>query len=357
MTSATLKKYTCKDLAQMAKKRGVRGWHSMRKDQLVRALVKASKSNSSVRRTKSSKKKSPARKTSRSSATRARKRISQLSNKLEHAKNLGSTNGKAKTARERLVVMVRDPYWLHAYWELSQQSVERVRAAMGQYWHAAKPVLRVYEVTGAGESLRRTIEIHGGVNNWYIDVCDPPKSYRLEIGYLADGEKFHAIARSNKVTTPSPASRDSLDQNWADVAENFDRIYAMSGGYSQENQSGELKDLLEERLRRPMGAPLVTRYGAGAEALIDNRKDFEFEVDAEMIIFGSTKPNAHVTLMGEPVPLRPDGTFTVRMHMPDKRQVIPVVANSCDGVEQRTIVVAVERNIKMMEPVIHEPTD
>ena len=73
-----------------------------------------------------------------------------------------------------------------------------------------------------------------------------------------------------------------------------------------------------------------------------------------MIIFGSTKPDAHVTLSGEPVKLRPDGTFTVRVSMPDRRQVLPVVASSSDGVEQRTIVLAVERNTKRMEPKIAE---
>ena len=31
------------------------------------------------------------------------------------------------------------------------------------------------------------MEIHGGVNNWYIDVQNPPKSYQLDIGYLSGG--------------------------------------------------------------------------------------------------------------------------------------------------------------------------
>ncbi len=41
--------------------------------------------------------------------------------------------------------------------------------------------------------------------------------------------------------------------------------------------------------------------------------------------------------------------------MPERRQVLPVVASSRDGVEQRTIVLAIERNTKVMEPVIREP--
>ena len=108
-------------------------------------------------------------------------------------------------AKDRLVVMVRDPYWLHAYWELSRQGVERAQAAIGRDWHAARPILRLLEVSGSGnataaESAIRDIEIHGGVNNWYIDVPDPPKSYRLDIGYVAPSGKFFVLARSNVVT-------------------------------------------------------------------------------------------------------------------------------------------------------------
>ena len=53
-------------------------------------------------------------------------------------------------------------------------------------------------------------------------------------------------------------------------------------------------------------------------------------------------------------PLRPDGTFTVRYSLPDSRQIIPAVAASPDGVEERTIVLAVERNTKELEPMIHD---
>ena len=61
------------------------------------------------------------------------------------------------------------------------------------------------------------------------------------------------------------------------------------------------------------------------------------------------------TLKGEPVPLGADGTFKISFNLPERRQVFPVVASSGDGVEQRTIVLAVERNTKVMEPVIREP--
>ena len=37
MTASSLRNYSCKHLAQMAKSEGLPGWHSMRKDELVRA--------------------------------------------------------------------------------------------------------------------------------------------------------------------------------------------------------------------------------------------------------------------------------------------------------------------------------
>ena len=122
------------------------------------------------------------------------------------------------------------------------------------------------------------------------------------------------LSRSNVVTTPRPGSIDAIDENWSDIAENYEKIYALSGGYEPSTAGGDLQEMFEEQLRRPMGTPLVSRSdaGGGGQPALRREKDFNFEVDAEMIIYGATKPGAHVTLSGEPVRLRPDGTFTVR---------------------------------------------
>jgi hypothetical protein len=42
------------------------------------------------------------------------------------------------------------------------------------------------------------------------------------------------------------------------------------------------------------------------------------------------------------------------MAMPEAREVIPIVASTSDGVEQRTVVLSVDRNTKVMEPVIRD---
>lgn len=395
MTAQTLSNKSVKDLAQMAKRQGIHRWHTMRKEELVKALLRQARLKAARRdqqRANGHAKPVNNRLAAAASASKtghkngagkngqsanghshpvpAKKRnpevlrrLAEAKERLARSKNLAhrSSTDANGAVKDRLVVMVRGPYWLHAWWELSRTSVTRAQAALSQEWHAARPVLRLYEVTvgttsNSGERPVRDIEVHGGVQDWYIDLKDSPHSYRVDIGYLAPSGKFFVLARSNTVTTPQPGASDSIDENWSEVAQDFDKIYAMSGGY-QSHTTGELQELFEERLRRPMGSPMVTQYGAGIEGLLPHKRGFHFEVDAELLVFGSTEPDAHVTLQGQPVKLRPDGTFTMRFNLPNCRQVIPAVAASRDGFEQRTVVVAIERNTKVMEPLLRDSSN
>ena len=167
-------------------------------------------------------------------------------------------------AKDRVVVIVRDPYWLHAFWELTHQSVQRAEAALGQDWHGARPILRVCDVsaqdtTSTAESVVRDVDIHGGCNNWYVEVNQPPRSYRVDIGYVSKRGQFYVLARSNVVTTPKAGVSDAIDENWSESdAKQADRLYAMSSGF--EPSAGDtraLKEFLEERFRRPLHAPAL----------------------------------------------------------------------------------------------------
>jgi hypothetical protein len=396
ITAAKLRSHTVKDLAASAKKKGIPGWHAMRKDELVKALVSKARSEEAKNRRAqngngaASAAKAVAKRSNGASSRvvqatpcksqngkangaaqkangpkrsyRTERRLREIRTQLSQSKDLSfRSNGNGQEyEKDRVIVMVRDAYWLHAYWEITRQSVSRARAAMGQHWHGAIPVLRLYEMkndstTNSERKVVRDVQIHGGVSNWYLDVDNPPMSFQVDIGYLAEDGTFLAMARSNVVVTPQSGSANSGDGNWDGIAEDFDRIYALSGGYDQSGGQSDLKALFEERLRRPMGSPMVTRFGMGAQSLSRSRHQIPFNVDAELIVHGSTDPRAHVTLKGEPVRLESDGTFSVRLNLPDRRQVLPVVASSADGVEQQTIVLAVERNTKTMEPIIREP--
>jgi uncharacterized protein len=354
MTTADLKTRTVRDLVSLAKKKKVPGWRTMKKDELVKALARQGRSEN--RRQNGSNGHKPPGPHGQSS-----QRLAQIQAKVAEARDLTfrSVSEDNAEVKDRLVVMVRDPYWLHAYWELSRKSIERAKAALGLYWHGARPVLRVYEVlrdgtTASARQPIRDVEIHGGVNNWYIDVHNPPKSFQIDIGYVAGGGRFFCLARSNTVSTPPATVGDSFDKNWADVAKDFERIFALSGGYSQSEANGDLKEVLEERLHRPIGDPITAQFGPTAAGTHVKESGFEFQVDTELIVHGVTDPDARVTLRGEPVKIRSDGTFAIRFNLPDRRHVLPMVASSRDGAQQRTIVLAVDRNTKVMEPVSHD---
>jgi hypothetical protein len=395
---------TKKELAAKAKGLGIASFNSLSKDDLVRAIDRALKKRTKLREKVKLTKTKPASKKATASKPRAvpavksapatkvnghpakpaaapRTQRTAARDTTAESPSAQETIGRSKFemgvptrdlsakmpknlpngyGKDRIVVMVRDPFWLHAYWELTHQSVQRAEAALGQDWHGAKPILRLCDVsaqdtTSTAESVIRDVEIHGGCNNWYLEVNQPPRSYRVDIGYVSKRGQFYCLARSNVVSTPRAGVSDSIDENWADLdPKQADRIYAMSSGYDPSaGDSLILKQFMEERLRRPLGSPALSSFGSGAFPVPKDRKFF-FVIDAELIVFGRTEPGARVTLQGEPVKLRPDGTFTMRYSLPDGRQIIPAIAASADGVEERTIVLAVERNTKELEPMIHD---
>jgi hypothetical protein len=382
MTRDQLQASSKKTLIALARQQGIAGWHGMTKDELVDALTRRLP-KSSASKPASRKAAPPPRRSGKpaarikvaapvqTAAARDTSNTPSAETEVESSKydtGVPTKDLSAKVPRDlpagygkdRIVVMVRDPYWLHAYWELTRHAIQRAEAALGQEWHTAKPILRLLDVgghdtTSTTESIVRDIGIHGGCNNWYIDVANPPRSFRVDIGYLARSGKFYVLARSNVVSTPRAGISDIIDENWSDIdAKKADRIYAMSGGFDPTASSLELKQLFEERLRRPLGSPAVSSFGSGGMMLGGKVRKFWFQLDAELIVYGATEPNARVTLQGEPVKLRPDGTFTMRFALPDSRQIIPAVAVSPDGIEERTIVLAVERNTKQLEPMIHD---
>lgn len=258
--------------------------------------------------------------------------------------------------QDRIVLMVRDPYWLHAHWDVTRQTVDRAKAALVEQWHSVKPILRLLKLDDSGttesaENIYRDIEIHGGVRNWYIDVDQPPSRFQIVMGYMTGSGRFYELVRSNTVTTPVPGGKEASDDHWADIAKDAERIYAMSGGYGDETQRGELSEVFEERLNRTMDLDVLSQFGSGAEGGLKRARQFHFDVDAELIVFGSTHPDAHVSVGTEPVKVRSDGTFSIRLPFPDRRQVLPATARSRDGVDEQTVVIAVERNTKVMEPL------
>ncbi len=151
--------------------------------------------------------------------------------------------------KDRIVLVVRDAYWLQVTWDITRRAVERARAAMAEHWHHAQPILRLLRLddsgtTSAAETIERDIVIHGGVRNWYIDLNGTPGRFRVMIGYLS-GTRFHMLAKSNIVRTPTPGTTDAVEDHWSDIARDAERIFALSGGYDSEQRPRNSKRSLK----------------------------------------------------------------------------------------------------------------
>jgi hypothetical protein len=68
-----------------------------------------------------------------------------------------------------------------------------------------------------------------------------------------------------------------------------------------------------------------------AQAPQPRREGFWFNVNAELIIYGATEPDARVSIGGRLIRLRADGTFSYRFALPDGTYSLPIVAVSRNG--------------------------
>ena len=89
----------------------------------------------------------------------------------------------------------------------------------------------------------------------------------------------------------------------------------------------------------------------------ENSQGFWFNVNAELIIYGATEPNAKVTLGGHEIKLRSDGTFSFRFALPDGKYDLPAVAVSADGTDGRAAELKFVRETEYLGEVGATPQD
>lgn len=147
----------------------------------------------------------------------------------------------------QIYLMVRDPYWIYAYWEIQKENQEKTLARLGGNWNDVQSVLRLYD-TAKKETAPAffDISLQGLARNWYIQV-EPNRSYVVEIGLLHHDGRFLPLARSNEVTTPRAGMSEVVDEQWMGI--DFEKMYALSGGFEVGKSSLELRKLMEERLK------------------------------------------------------------------------------------------------------------
>ncbi len=138
----------------------------------------------------------------------------------------------ADYGKDRLTLLVRDPWWIFAYWEVTPRREEEVwNLVRSRGSRGGQKVLRVYDVTDGDISRSRhffDIEVQDSLGNWYVEVGAPDRAWVAEIGVRTD-RGFFAFVRSNVVRTPRFGVSDVVDEEWMIPDELWQKIYGLQG--------------------------------------------------------------------------------------------------------------------------------
>lgn len=142
----------------------------------------------------------------------------------------------------KIVLMVRDPYWLYAYWEISNLKITEISLELGEKFQKSDLVMRVYDTS---DWRFFDVNVSGYINNWYINVGRPNTSFCVDIGFLTPDGYFIAAARSNIVITPRDRMSNVVDEEW--MIPDWEMMYALSGGFGRGKGSMEVREMIEKR--------------------------------------------------------------------------------------------------------------
>jgi hypothetical protein len=327
--AAVAKASATADKAASAKKRVVEG---------VKAV--AAKKTVAKTATKAPATKTAATKVAKTAAPAAKASAATKASEKEVAKMAQSFDA------EYLVLMQKDPNWMHAFWEVSENRINEAKKGKG------KIVLRLFDIADDLTVQRskkrkfRDIEVPANARSWYVENT-AGKSCVAVLGAVS-GKNFKPIVESTPVMTfdksaAAPAENDAFAKAslGGNTLGNF-----MSSGFSSQTAESWLKSLggnfgssSESMFSGALSsAALQSNNIEVSKDSVNYGKDFFLWVKTRLIVYGGTRPDAHLQVRGEPFPLNPDGTFSFEEDLPDSTKIIPVFATDKDGDFPTTIV-------------------
>lgn len=100
----------------------------------------------------------------------------------------------------RVRLLVKDPHWLFAHWDVDPRVRERLRGEKGERVAAlARLTLRLTDDHGG---IGGAIVLPEGARSWYLRAIPGHRSYRVELGITLPSGEYRGLARSNAVSTP-----------------------------------------------------------------------------------------------------------------------------------------------------------
>lgn len=280
----------------------------------------------------------------------------------------------------RLYVTPRDPHWLYAHWDIAPRE---------QFQHNARSVdrhliLRVHETEVRVQPVAE-IHVHPESRHWFAHVERADTVYVTELGYYQTGRRWKSLATSAPTKTPADHISADATVEFATIplelsfetmlallqegteeklplAQAIDQLRVTReatlpsppeiSAWTPEQEAALAAILAADRagLALPSSQDLVGEagvHGADLSAIPPpssygssffggaGGNAFWFQANAELLIYGVTRPDAKVTLAGKQIALRPDGSFSFRFSFPDGHYALPIVAIAADDSDGR----------------------
>ena len=277
----------------------------------------------------------------------ARKVVKKVASVKAAAKPVTKTASMAQTFDpEYLVLMQKDPNWMQAFWEVSEDRIKRAKKGKG------KLVLRLFDISGdltVKRSKKRKfhdVVVPADARSWYVENKATDNTVAV-LGF-AEGNNFMPLVESAPVQAYTP---NGSEVNVDDVFVRASLGGATLGGFGSSGLSSmSAKNWLEQMANGLSSSSGSMFSGALSSAALKSNKlelpkdsvnygkDFFLWVKTRLIVYGGTRPDAHLQVRGEPFPLNPDGTFSFEEDLPDSTKIIPVFATDKDGDFPTTIV-------------------
>lgn len=243
---------------------------------------------------------------------------------------------------EYLVLMQKDPNWMQAFWEVSEKRIKEAKKGKG------KLVIRLFDISGdltvkRSKKLKfRDVEVPANARSWYVE--NKATENCVAVLGVANGSQFMPIVEGAPVQT---FSMNGATIKGDDIFVKASLGNAAMGGFGSSGLSSMSAQTWLESLSSSSGSMFSGALSSAAlksNALelpkdsVNYGKDFFLWVKTRLIVYGGTRPDAHLQVRGEPFPLNPDGTFSFEEDLPDSNKIIPVFATDKDGDFPTTIV-------------------
>ena len=282
------------------------------------------------------------------------------------------------------------------------------------------PVLRVYRNALAGQPLLE-IHLHPESRHWFIPVPHAGAKYLAALGYYDADKQWAEQARSGATITPPDSVAGDIAVRFATIpldvpfaqllatvqaavranlplaeaiqqlrAEGFLSLPALeqlAGAWTPAQEKAlaavvsldparriwigslEITELIRRQLERQISSLALAQIGQPTSPAAafggvsspsggqERRRGFWFNINAELILYGATEPDAVVSIGGREIKLRRDGSFSFRFALPDGAYELPATAQSADGEETRRAQLSFSRKSEYHGGVEAHPQD